>query len=72
MSNSHETSPQQSDGSALLRRFVSARGKGSKNVSIADDMEGSISMSKYYDAVADGSSVVSTSMHGYLESRARI
>ena len=62
MSNSDETSPQQKDGSALLRRFVSARGKFSRNVSIADDMESSISMSKYYDAVADGSSVVSPSM----------
>ena len=46
-------------GSDLLRKYVTARGTKSWDF---DESESSMNMSKYYDAVADGSTVVSSSI----------
>ena len=47
-------------GSALLESFVSARRSKSRNVSLDETMN-SVNSSKYFDAIADGGSVVSSS-----------
>ena len=46
-------------GAAVLKNFVSARSKRNKEWSVSEDSRVDLSTSMYYDAVADGNSVVS-------------
>lgn len=45
-------------GAAVLKNFVAVRPKRSQQESLSEDSKVDLSASMYYDAVADGSSVV--------------